>query len=146
MGKLIKKREIGLRVFLFALLAGGGFWWLYRTTSKISGGSYNNNIKGEKTTESFNFKEVLPETVVKTGENIINLVPEETRETIQNVFEEKIVQQGNQIIESALLKEEIKKTIEEATDQITGFPEKQKKDLEKQVIRQVCNDLLKETE
>lgn len=50
------------------------------------------------------------------------------------------------MVEEAEIVKEIKSTINRATEEIEGFPEKQKKEIKKEVIRQVCDELMKENQ
>lgn len=79
------------------------------------------------------------------GENFESILPPQLTEQIDSI-KAKVFKDGSEIIEESEAVKEIKRTIEEATDQIEGFPEKQKQDIKKEVIRQVCDEILKEVE
>jgi len=132
-----------LRVAVFVLAVGGLAWFLSSRSNFSSPGE----VIGEATENGDSF---VPETVldnVRTlGTKIVEVVPEETRKSIKKTVEEKIIYRGQEIIENSELVEEVKETINEATEEITGFPDKQKKDIKRQVIQQVCDELLEDLE
>ncbi len=146
MGKKLKTdSQMIFRLILFLTLTGLGFWWLFKKTSTKYGNHPDfDKVKGEKASIIENIERFLPEPVVKTGEKIVDLIPEESKNQFRKIFEEQIIRQSTQIIQDTLVKEEIRETLKEATDQITGFPEKQKKEVQREVIKQVCEDLLEE--
>lgn len=111
------------RLFLFALLAGGLIWWL---SGNISPGNSGR---------------------VKSGfiEEIDRVLPEPIKEKVEQL-EERVFKKSSQVVEESSIVQEIKSTVNQATEEIEGFPEKQKKEIKREVIRQVCDDLLKEFE
>jgi len=147
-----------LRVAVFVLAIGGAVWFLSSRNNlsspgevigeKVGEGSVaEGEVIGEATENGGSFiPEIVLDSVKTLGTKIVEVVPEETRESIKKTVEEKIIYRGQEIIESSQLVEEIKKTVNEATEEISGFPNKQKKDIKRQVIQQVCNELLEDLE
>jgi len=126
-----------LRMIVFLVAAGGLVWFLSSVVQKKEG-----KVSGEKS----NLESILPEPVAKTarvlGEAVARVIPEEVKKTVQETVEEKIIRQTRKTIEESEVVEEIKNTINQAAEEITGFPDKQSKDIKRQVIEQICNDLL----
>ena len=128
-----------IRVLIFLLILGGLIWLFFSQAGVSSSGE----VEGER--ESL-FSEEVSDKFRVLGEKVVEVIPQETRETIAKTIEEKIVNPAQEAVEQSGLVEEIKKTITNATGQITGFPEKQKKEIKKQVIQEACDQLIKELE
>jgi len=136
------KPEAWIRLGIFALAAGGVVYFLSTTAETKKQGA----VGGEQSS----LESVLPPQVSDAfkvlGEKVNETVPESVKNSVTNLVEEKILRQTKQTVEDNTIVDEIKKTIEQATNEISGFPEKQKKEIKKQVIQQVCSDLLKSVE
>jgi len=120
-----------IRLIIFILVAGGIIWFFNAQTQPSSADLLPAGM-AEKT-------KVL-------GEAVEKIIPPKTRRLVQQHLEEKIIQQSRKTIEKNEIIEEVKKTIEGAAEQISGFPEKQKKELKKQIIKQTCEELLEDLE
>ena len=134
-----KKEEIPpqawIRLAVLIAVVGGIVWFALKNNVELEG-----EIAGKK---------VLPEKVQEgldiLGEQIEKIVPSPARARVERTVKEKIVLPGQKVIEEKITRE-VKENVERFTGEITNFPEKQKKELEKQIIQQVCNDLLKKVE
>jgi len=134
-----KKEEIPpqawIRLAVLIAVVGGIVWFALKNNVELEG-----EIAGKK---------VLPEKVQEgldiLGEQIEKIVPSPARARVERTVKEKIVLPGQKVIEEKITRE-VKENVERFTEEITNFPEKQKKELEKQIIQQVCNDLLKKVE
>ncbi|MCD6225699.1 hypothetical protein J7J95_01295 [bacterium] len=134
-----KKEEIPpqawIRLAVLIAVVGGIVWFALKNNVELEG-----EIAGKK---------VLPEKVQEgldiLGEQIEKIVPSPARARVEKTVKEKIVLPGQKVIEEKITRE-VKENVERFTGEITNFPEKQKKELEKQIIQQVCNDLLKKVE
>jgi len=122
-----------IRVVIFLLIVGGLAWYLFGNSSKPS----PDNVLGKTETNSV-FSDQASGFIDNLGEKINAAIPA----PVKTIIEEKIVKKTKETVEESTLVNEIKKTIEQATDQITSFPEKQQKEIKRQVIQQVCDDLL----
>jgi len=122
-------RQAWIRVGLFALLVGGLFWFLAGDVRVPSGGQ----VEGEKTKPDF-LPEEMSEGIQILGERIGGIIPDKTQEEIIKTAEK------------TKLVEEIKKTVVVITEEIQGFPQKQEKEIKKQIIQEVCNQLLEDLE
>lgn len=131
MGKKEKEdipKQAWLRVGLLVLVVGG-LLWVFTAQAQAPGGE----VGGRKVELDF-----LPEEVIDgiqvLGERIRKIIPEEAKQEIITTVEK------SQIVE------EIKKTVTSVTEEIEGFPQKQEKELKRQVIQEVCNQLLEDLE
>jgi Mg/Co/Ni transporter MgtE len=129
------KPEAWVRLAVFIAIIAGSLWFLSRRLeTKQVGGS----VSGE----SKQLEQLLPEPVSNTlkvlGEKAAAVVPNSVKKDV----EEKVFQQTQELIEKNKITEEIKKTIITATDQISGFPEKQTTEIKKEVVRQVCDEII----
>jgi hypothetical protein len=122
-----------IRVIIFLLVVGGLVWYLFADSDKPN----SNNVLGETETSG-----VFSDQASTFFEGLAKKINTAVPAPVKTVVEEKIVKQTQKTIDESVLVNEIKKTIEQTTDQISGFPEKQQKDIKRQVIEQVCNDLL----
>ena len=125
------------RVIIFLAVVAGLIWYLSTNTSSDNTsenilGQAEEGIVSEKASTIF---DVL-------GEKIETAIPN----SVKTIVDEKIVKQTQKTVEESQIVKEIKQIIEQATEQISGFPEKQEKDLKRQVIQQVCDDLLEKVE
>jgi len=118
-----EKSQQWWRLVLFALIAGGAIWFL---SSRVE--SSQGRVKGESVLDQV--EEIIPEGVRKEAEKI----------------QERIFKKSSQVIEEAEVVREVRKTVDQAADEIEGFPDKQKKDVKKEVINQVCNEILEEAD
>ena len=129
--------RVVFRIIIFLAVAGGLIWYLSTNTNskKVSEKVLGEKEDGIVSSEAFSLFDVL-------GEKIEAAIPN----SVKTIIEEKIVKQTQVTVEESAIVNEIKKTIEQATEEISGFPEKQKKDVKRQIIQQVCEDLLKSVE
>ena len=125
------------RIIIFLAVAGGLVWYL---STNISSENNSESTLG-KTEEKTIFSEPL-EFFDVLGEKIEAAIPD----SVKTIVDDKIVKQTQTTVEESVIVNEIKQVIEQATEEISGFPEKQKKDVKRQVIEQVCEDLLKSIE
>ncbi len=122
-------RQAWLRVGLLVLVVGS-LLWIFTTQAKAPDGG---QVVGEKVNLDF-FPDEVSDGFQVLGEKIKEVIPKETQEEIITTVEK------NQIVE------EIKKTVTIITEEVEGFPQKQEKELKKQVIQEVCNQLLEDLE
>ncbi|MFH1561729.1 MAG: hypothetical protein ABID04_04115 [Patescibacteria group bacterium] len=120
-----------LRLILFLLASGGLVWFLSRQNL----GQRPSLVEGET---SDNLVQVL-------GDNIEEALPEEIKQRI-SLLEEKVFKKSIEVVEETEIVKEVKKTIQQATEDVGDFPEKKTKEIKKEVIEQVCQELLKEFE
>lgn len=118
-----------LRVIIFAALSVGSIWLLSSKVEQTKGidspgGKTVTEVLGEK------IEQVIPDSVKKQFEEITN----------------KAFKKSSQVIEEAEIVKEIKLTVDRAIEEVEGFPEKQKKEIKKEVIRQVCDELMRENQ
>lgn len=132
--------EAWLRVAIFLSIVTGLLWVLSKQLAS------EEKIASFSVQKQNRIEEVLPEQVADTlevlGEKATSLIPTQ----VKGQIEEKLFRQTQNLIEKNKLTEEIRKTIITATDQISGFPEKQKRELQKEVVRQVCGEILEKLE
>ncbi|MFH1601692.1 MAG: hypothetical protein ABIB61_01920 [Candidatus Shapirobacteria bacterium] len=128
MGKKLKQdipKQAWLRLGLLSVLILGAVWLATARSPKSPSGV----VVGEKLE--------LPEGVNKgiqvLGETVDKIMPETKGTMVSTVEETQIV-------------EEIKKTVASLTEQINGFPQKQEKEIKRQVIEDVCSQLLNDLE
>lgn len=79
------------------------------------------------------------------GEKVNQLLPDPVKEQISKI-ENQLMKKSTQMIEETEVVNQVKTTIQQALEEVDDFPEKQKKEIKREVIRQVCNDLLEEVE
>lgn len=124
-----------VRVAIFLAVICGLIWFL---SGKDSQEVSTDRVLGE-TEASGVFSQEASQVLGSFAEKIEAAIPA----PVKTVIEEKIIKQTQKTVEESVLVGEIKETIEKATEQISGFPEKQQKDIKRQVIQQACDDLLK---
>lgn len=152
------------RIAIFIALAGGLIWLL---SSQVEIGSQKrlekgqSKVKGKETFKSEKSsvgeeKSSQQKVIEKVNKEIERLIPGVVEKVVKKEVEkinQRFYQQGDeviknteQIIRETKLAEEIEKIIFQATDELEGFPEKQKKDLKREAIKQVRETLMKEVE
>jgi len=122
-------KQAWLRVGLLILVVGG-LLWAFAVQAKTP---EEGKVRGQKINLDF-LPEEISGGIEVLGEKIKKVIPEETKEEIITSVEK------SQIVE------EIKKTVTTITEEVEGFPQKQEKELKKQVIEEVCNQLLEDLE
>jgi membrane-associated HD superfamily phosphohydrolase len=130
------KPEAWVRLVIFVAIVAGGWWFLSKhleTKSESSG-----SVSGESSQLEQLLPESLSNTVKVLGEKAAAAVPDSVKKGV----EEKVFQQTQDLVKKNRVAEEIKKTIITATDQISGFPEKQTTEIKKEVVRQVCDEII----
>ncbi|MBU2592437.1 hypothetical protein KKD61_03175 [Patescibacteria group bacterium] len=130
------------RIIIFSVLTIGSIWWLSSKVSPNEGRSAGN---GRVKSSFFESSSAGAATIKVLGEKINEVVPDSVKKQVGEISE-KIFKKSSQVIEQTEIIGEIKTTIDRATEEIEGFPEKQKKDVKKEVIRQVCQELMEEME
>jgi hypothetical protein len=129
-----------IRLIIFLLLAGFGLFYIAKDIS-------SGDVKGHKTQE-----DLLPDLINQNDlngtnkieeavEKIVNIIPVDVR----NNIEQKIDQESSSL-EDTKVYNQVKEAIDQATGEISGFPGKQTKEAKKQIIIQVCDDLLEKIE
>jgi len=122
-------KQAWLRVGLLILVVGG-LLWAFAVQAKTP---EEGKVRGQKINLDF-LPEEISGGIEVLGEKIKKVIPVETKEEIITSVEK------SQIVE------EIKKTVTTITEEVEGFPQKQEKELKKQVIEEVCNQLLEDLE
>jgi hypothetical protein len=129
-----------IRLIIFLLLAGFGLFYIAKDIS-------SGEVKGHKVQE-----DVLPDLtnqedlngtskIEEVVEKIVNIIPADVRSNI----EQKIDQESSSL-EDTKVYNQVKEAVDQATKDISGFPAKQTKEAKKQIIIQVCDDLLEKIE
>jgi hypothetical protein len=145
------------RVAVFLLVSAGLVWWL---SSQVEIGSSQDvsqgEVKGEEATSiDNNFKNNLAtekEIIKKINQELELVLPEIVKKQVDKInqrFHEQgseTIKSTEEIIKETKLAEEIEKIILQTTNEIEGFPEKQKKEIKKEAIKQVCDALMEEIE
>lgn len=125
-----------VRLIVFVLVAGLGIWWLAGSVDR------RGQVEGESIS---GIGKILPEPVKKVAQQTIEVVPEDARQAIEEAVRGRVLGKSEEAARTQAVKE-IKSIIEKTTIQVSGFPDKQKKEVKKQVIKQVCTDLLEKVE
>lgn len=131
-----------IRLFVFLSLAAAGLFYIAKDTS-------SGEIKGDKSQDQLPSDEIgiskdnLNDTNIidEVAEKIIEIIPVDVR----NNIEEKIGRES-EALEDTKAYNQVKEAVDQAAKEISGFPEKQTKEVKKQIIMQVCDDLLKKLE
>lgn len=123
------------------MAASAGLVWFL--SQKVSGAAAN---RAEKKQSSV-LKEILPDEIEKlAGElakKIEQLIPSEVKKQIEDT-QAKVLGESNKLMEESQTVKQLKQMISDSAAQITGFPEKQKKEVKREIIKEVCEQLLKE--
>ncbi len=128
----VDEKQRLIRVVIFLGIVGVAGYFLYSASTRQQ--DAQSNVLGEEVLD-------LPGII---EEKVVPLLPEKLRNKIEEAkVSEKIETEKQKIVESELVKE-IQTEINKITEEIQGFPEKQKEEAKKEVIRQVCSELLKE--
>lgn len=123
---------------MFSILASISIWWLSSQVNSAGGMVKSASIENSQEREELGVIKVI-------GEKISEALPEPVKKQVEEISE-KVFKRSTQVIEETAVVQEIKSTIEKATEEVEGFPEKQKKDLKKEVVKQVCQELMEEME
>ncbi len=154
MGKKDKdsRRPNIFRLIFFLAVSGGLIWWLSGQV-EIGSKEMEGEVKGEEVVDqldtSFPLKEQRINEISKEIEKKLPQIVKERIEKINNqvpIKSEEVVKITEKVLEETKLSEEIEKIIIKTTQEVESFPEKQKKDLKKEAIKQVCESLLNEVE
>ena len=133
------ERQRWLRVGGFLLICAALIWYLSSQAAIERLGDAR--VKSESTTKepqtSENFR-IL-------GEKINRILPEKVKERFSETTGE-FSKKSSEVIEQTKVVQQIKTTIQQAAEEISGFPEKQEKQIRREIIQQICDDLLKEEE
>jgi len=127
------------RIAAFSLITSGIIWWLFSQSSPPGKIDSKAQIKGE-----FVEDQGLPEKVLgviqEKGEQFL---PQPVKKQLSQI-EERLVKKGGRVVEENEVVRQIKTTIQQALEELDRFPEKQRKEIKKELVRQVCNQLLEE--
>ena len=144
-------KENWWRIAIFVLLAGGAIYFLSsmvssrdeslkETHSQVKGFSvedFGESVEEKKETPLSGLQEkidqVLPQIVKDQIEEIKTIINRESTKVIKETSETEIVK-------------EVQQTIDQATEEVQGFPGKQTKEVKRQIIQQVCDQLLEDLE
>ena len=130
------------RIAIFCLVSGGAIWWLSsQVAPPEEAGNFSPRVKSGFTER----KETSGRLVNVLGTQINRLLPDSVKEEINKV-EERLVKKSAQVVEETEVVYQIKTTVEEILEGVNTFPEKQKREVKRKVIRQVCDELLEELE
>ncbi len=126
--------QILVRLVIFASIVGLGIWQLAGSVGKPG------EVEGESTV---GVGELLPRPIKEVAQQTVEVIPKDTRRAIEEAVKGRVLGKSEEIPKNQVTKE-IENIIEKTTVQITGFPGKQKEEVKKQVVRQVCSELLQE--
>ncbi len=133
------------RIVLFLAIAAGLIYWL---SGQITIDADENKLGGFSSVEG----QVMGTELEIEKKSIDQILPEIVQKQVDKI-NQRFYNQGDQVIKEVevviketKLAEEIEKIITQTTNEIEGFPDKQKKDIKKEAIRQVCDALMKEVE
>jgi len=131
------ERQQWLRVGGFLLICAALIWRLSSRAAveQIGRGQVKSESTDEERQTGENFR-IL-------GEKINRLLPEKVKEQLGGATSE-FSKKSSQVIEQTEVAQQIKTTIQQATEEIGGFPKKQEKQIRREIIQQICDDLLKE--
>ncbi len=142
-----KPRPKLFRIIIFLALVGGGVYWL-STQVSLGTADQADNTKGQVRGE-----EVEKVTDIETINQEINrILPEVVKTQIEKINQrfyqqgEEVIRDTEKVIRETKVAEEIEKIIIETTEEVEGFPDKQKQEIKREAIKQVCDTLLKEVE
>ena len=140
-----KKKPKLFRILIFLGLAGGLVYWL--STMVEIGSIDEGKVKGQKVSIGEG-----QASVDEINEQINKILPGVVKKQIEKInerFQEKggeVFKSTEEIVKETKLADEIEKIINQTTDEIEGFPEKQKEEIKKAIIRQVCEALMTKIE
>ena len=105
------------------------------------GTDISSQVKGEFAEKG----EISSGVISVVGEKVNQLLPDPVKEQISKI-ENQLIKKSGQVVEETEVVRQVKTTIQQALEEVDNFPEKQKKEIKREVIRQVCDELLKEVE
>lgn len=129
-----------IRLIIFLSLAAFGLFYIAKDISsgEVKGHKVQEDVLSDLTNQDdLDDKNKIEEVV----EKIVNIIPADVRSSIG----QKIDQESNSL-EDTKVYNQVKEAVDQATDDISGFPGKQTKEVKKQIIIQVCDDLLEKIE
>lgn len=129
------------RIAIFCLITGGTIWWLFSRAVPEEEGATSSRVKSDFIEKG----EISSGVIDVVGEKVNQLLPDPVKEQISKI-ENQLMKKSTQMIEETEVVNQVKTTIQQALEEVDDFPEKQKKEIKREVIRQVCNDLLEEVE
>jgi len=128
------------RVVIFGLITGTIIWWLFSQPTPKAGIDISSRVKGE----SIEQERVASDKVVNLiGKKAKQLLPDPVKEQISEI-ENRLIKKSNRVVEEAEIVQQIKTVIQQALEEIDNFPEKQKKEVKKEIVHQLCDQLLEE--
>jgi len=126
-------------VGIFLLVCTALIWYLSSRAAIEQAGEAR--VKSESTAKELQTSESFR----ILGEKINRILPEKVKERLSGTTGE-FSKKSSQVIEQTKVVQQIKTTIQQAAEEIGGFPEKQEKQIRREIIQQICDDLLKEEE
>lgn len=129
------------RIAIFCLVSGGTIWWLFSQTSPAEENSISSRIKSELVERGT----ISSGVIGVVGKKVDQLLPDPIKKQISKI-EDQLVKKSTQVVEETEVVRQIKTTVGEILEEVDAFPEKQEKEIRRKVIRQVCDELLKELE
>lgn len=129
-----------IRLFIFLLLTAVGLFYIAKNTSsgEIRGDKSQNQLPSDEISKD-NPKDL--NVIGEVTEKIIEIIPVDVR----NNIEEEIGKEA-ETLEDTKAYNQVKEAVDQAAKEVSGFPEKQTKEVKKQIIIQVCDDLLEKIE
>jgi ribosome-binding ATPase YchF (GTP1/OBG family) len=142
-----KPRPKLFRIIIFLALVGGVVYWLSTQVSLGTAddiGDKEGQVRGEEVEKATDIEII--------NEEINRVLPEVVKKQIEKINQrfylqgEEVIRDTEKVIRETKVAEEIEKIIVETTEEVEGFPDKQKQDIKREAIKQVCDTLLKEVE
>jgi len=135
------------RIIIFLALVGGVVYWL---STQVSLGTADESDGQEGQVRGEEVEKVTDIEII--NEEINRVLPEVVKKQIEKINQrfylqgEEVIRDTEKVIRETKVAEEIEKIIVETTEEVEGFPDKQKQDIKREAIKQVCDTLLKEVE
>ena len=126
---------------IFCLITGGIIWWLFSRAAPDREITVSPQVKGESVEKG----EISSGVMDVLGEKVNQLLPDSIKEQI-NRIENQLIKKSTQVVEETEVVHQVKTTIQQALEEVDNFPEKQKKEIKREIIRQVCDELLEGVE
>ncbi len=120
--------QIFWRWLLFSLIVGGAIWFLshYRQEGQIEG------------------QEVVIPPLIKAP--LVKILPPSWQEKMSEKGYQWWQHRQQQMENEQPWLKDVRQQLEKVSQTITGFPQQSKKEIKRQIVKQMCNELLKEVD
>lgn len=136
------------RIALFSVVSVGVVWFL-SSRVEVLNGKQKGEVKAESVVNEEENDSFFKKTIRVLGDKVDSVIPEEIKQQVHET-EEKIFKKTSQAVEENEITKQIKtiilNTVQQVTGEVQDFSTKQKTEIKKEVIRQVCDELIKETD